>query len=67
MADLLHNPSEGGPSPHGPLVGILAEMVKSALEWEADSEGESNADSSLNQGGTGINYPPTDPQPLPVP
>ena len=42
-------------------------MVKSALEWEADTQLESGPDSSLNQESTGIDYPPTDPQPAPKP
>ena len=56
-----------GRSPQDPLIRILAEMVKSALEWEADTQPESGPDSSLNQESTGIDYPPTDPQPAPIP
>lgn len=49
-------------SAEGPLVEILAEMVRSALEWEAACSLESDPDSSLNQDATIIDYPPTDPQ-----
>ena len=65
MAALEHIRLEERPSPKDPLVEILAEMVRSALEWEA-SQLESESDFSLNHDGTGIEYPPTDPQPVPV-
>lgn len=66
MAALGQNHSEGSRSADNPLVRVLAEMIKSALEWEADSEPESDTDSSLNNASTGIDYPPTDPQPVPI-
>ena len=66
MADRAHNPAEEETLADYPLVEILAEMVKSALEWEADSQLESDPDSSLNQDSPGIDYPPTEPQPVPI-
>ena len=65
MSDQGYNHSEEMNSPQGPLVQVLAEMVRSALEWEA-SQLESESDFSLNHDGTGIEYPPTDSQPVPV-
>ena len=53
MAALEHIRLEERPSPKDPLVEILAEMVRSALEWEA-SQLESESDFSLNHDGTGI-------------
>ena len=66
MAALGQNNSEGRHSTDDPLVRILAEMITSALEWEADSQLESDPDSSLNESKSGIDYPPTDPQPVPI-
>ncbi len=66
MAALGHNHPEGRRSADDPLVRILAEMITSALKWEADSQLESDPDSSLNQDSTGIDYPPTEPQPVPI-
>ncbi len=45
------------------LAQILVEMLRSALEWEADSSAESESDSGLNQDSTGIDCPPTEPRP----
>ncbi len=67
MATQGPNHSETRRSPQDPLIRIMAEMVKSALVWEADTQLESGPDSSLNQESTGIDYPPTDPQPAPIP
>jgi len=66
MATQGLNRSEGEHADNDPLVKILAEMVISALEWEVDSRPESDPDPSLNQGSTGIDYPPTEPQPVPI-
>ena len=66
MAALGQNDSEGRCSAEDPLIRILAEMVTSALEWEVDSQLESDPDPSLNQDSTGIDYPPTEPQPVPI-
>ena len=66
MSALGHNHSEGGHSAENQLVRILAEMVTSALEWEADPRPESDPDPSLNQDSTGIDYPPTEPQPVQI-
>ena len=66
MTGLGHNHSEESQSVEGPLVGILSEMVRSALEWEVDSRLESDPVPSLNQSTTGIDYPPTDSQPVPI-
>ena len=66
MAALGHNHSEGMHSAEDPLIRILAEMVSAALEWEANTDSESDPDSSLNQDSSGIDYPPTDPQPVPI-
>ena len=66
MAALDHNHSEGRYCAVNPLIRILAEMVTSALEWEADSQLESDPDPSLNQDSTGIDYPPTDATPVPI-
>ena len=66
MAAPGHSDPKGRRSAQDPLVEILSEMVRSALKWEADSQLESDPDSSLNQDSTGIDYPPTDPQPVPT-
>ena len=66
MAARGQNHSEGRRFAEDPLIRILAEMVTSALEWELDSQLESDPDSSLNQDSTGIDYPPTEPQPVPI-
>ena len=66
MAALGHSHSEGRRSPEVPLVEILAEIVRSALELEAACLLESDPDFSLNQDATVIDYPPTDPQPAPL-
>ena len=66
MAALGHNHSEGMHSADNPLIRILAEMIISALEWEVNSQLESDPDSGLNQDSTGIDYPPTDPQTVPI-
>ena len=66
MAALGYNHSEGMHSSEDPLIRILAEMITSALEWEADPQPESDPGPSLNQVSTGIDYPPTDPQPVPI-
>ena len=66
MAALGQNHSEGRHFVEDPLVRILAEMITSALDWEADSQPESDPDSSLNESKSGIDYPPTDPQPVPI-
>ena len=64
MATLGHNPPKGPHYAGGPLIGILAEMVRSALEWEAASQPEAEADPCLHQEPPGIDYPPTDPVPV---
>ena len=66
MPALGQNHSEGRHFAEDPLIRILAEMIKSALDWEADSQPESDPDSSLNESKSGIDYPPTDPQPVPI-
>ncbi len=66
MAALGQNHSEGRHFAEYPLIRILAEMVTSALELELATQLESDPDSSLNQDSTGIDYPPTDPQPVPI-
>ena len=66
MAALGQNHSEGRHFAEDTLIRILAEMITSALEWELDSQLESDPDSSLNQDSTGIDYPPTEPQPVPI-
>ena len=66
MAARGNNHSEGRHFAEDQLIRILAEMVTSALEWEAESQPESDPDSSLNQDSTGIDYPPTDSQPVPI-
>ena len=66
MAALGQNHPDGRRSADDPLVRILAEMITSALDWEADSQLESDPDSSLNESKSGIEYPPTDPQPVPI-
>ena len=66
MVALGHSHSEGRRSPEDPLIRILAEMVTSALELELATQLEPDPDSSLNQDSTGIDYPPTDPQPVPI-
>ena len=66
MAALGQNNSEGRHSAEDPLIRILAEMITSALEWEVDSQVESDPDSSLNQDSPGIDYPPTEPQPVQI-
>ena len=66
MATLGHNHLEGRRPAEDRLIGILAEMITSALEWELDSQPESDPDSSLNESKSGIDYPPTDPQPVPI-
>ena len=65
MDALGHNHSEGRRSAKDRLVEMLAEMVSSALEWEA-TQLESGPVPSVNHDATGIEYPPTDPQPVPV-
>ena len=67
MVAWKQNPLEDSRFPEESLVGILAEMVKSALQWEAESRLESDADSILIHDASGIDYPPTDPQPVPIP
>jgi hypothetical protein len=59
-----HNALERSRSPQVPLAGILAEMVRSALEWEADSQLDPEPESSFNQDATGIDCPPTNPVPV---
>ena len=66
MAALGQNHPDGRCSADDPLIRILAEMIKSALDWELATQLESDPDSSLNRDSTGIDYPPTDPQPVPV-
>ena len=66
MAALGHNHPEGRHFAEDRLIRILAEMIKSALDWEAESQPESDPDSSLNESKSGIDYPPTDPQPVPI-
>ena len=66
MTALGPNNSEGRHFAEDRLIRILAEMIKSALDWEADSQPESDPDSSLNQDSTGIDYPPTEPQPVQI-
>lgn len=66
MATPRFNHSEGRCSAENQLVVILAEMIRSALEWEADSRPKPEPDPSLNRDSTGIDYPPTDPQPVPI-
>ena len=60
MADRGNNPAEENRLANHPLVEILAEMVKSALEWEANNKNASERDFGLNQDPTGIDYPSTD-------
>ena len=67
MAALGHNHSAWRRPTEDPLVRILAEMITFALEWEVDSQLDLDQDSSLNQTSTGIDYPPTDPQPAAIP
>ena len=43
----------------GPLVAILAEMLKSALEWENNSHVEIESENCLKVEPPGIDYPPT--------
>ena len=64
MVTLGHRPPKEPHYAGGPLIGILAEMVKSALEWEAASQPEAEADSYLHQEPPGIDYPPTGPVPV---
>ena len=66
MTAVGQNNSEGRHFAEDPLIRILAEMVTSALELELDSQPESDPVPSLNQSTTGIDYPPTDPQPVPI-
>ena len=47
----------------GPLVAILAEMLKSALEWESNSNVEIESEVCLKVEPSGIDYPATDPRP----
>ncbi len=47
----------------GPLIAILAEMLKSALEWENNSHVEIESENCLKVELSGIDYPPTDPRP----
>ncbi len=60
------NSHDGNISDNCPLVSILAEMLRSALQWEAASPVESESDSSLNQDATGIDCPPTGPKSKPA-
>ena len=50
----------------GPLIAILAEMIKSALEWEDNSRIEIESENCLKVEPPGIDYPPTDPRPAKV-
>ena len=60
MSDRSHNVAEESRLVKYPLVEILAEMVKSALEWEANNNVASEPDFNLNQDSTVIDCPPTD-------
>ena len=60
MADRAHSVAAESRLAKYPLVEILAEMVESALEWEANNNVASERDSSVNQDSTRIDYPPTD-------
>ena len=66
MAALGQNHSEGRRSAEDPLIRILAEMVTSALELELATQLESDPVPSLNQSTTGIDYPPADPESVPI-
>ena len=59
MADGGHNPAEENRYADSLLVEILAEMVKSALDWEADTKIASEREISENQDTTGLDCPPT--------
>jgi len=50
----------------GPLIAILAEMIKSALEWEDHSHVEIESENCLIVEPPSIDYPPTDPRPATV-
>ena len=50
----------------GPLIAILAEMLKSALEWENNSHLVIEPANCLKIEPPGIDYPPTDPRPAKV-
>ena len=54
MADRAHDPAEEDRYADSLLVEILAEMVKSALDWEADTKIASEREISENQDTTGI-------------
>ena len=60
MADRAHNPAEEETLADYPLVEILAEMVRSALEWEVDTKFASEREFSANDDATGIDCPTTD-------
>ncbi len=61
MADSDHKPLDECQSSEDPLVGILAAMVRSALEWEAENHLRSSADSNPTHDAMGVDYAPTDP------
>ena len=46
-----------------PLVLILADMLKSALEWESRSWADPDSEAGINNQLPGIDYPPTDSRP----
>ncbi len=62
MANRAHEVAEESRLAKYPLVEILAEMVESALEWEANNNVASKHEFSLNQDSTVIDCPPTDSQ-----
>ena len=47
----------------GPLIAILAEMLKSALEWDSNSQVVIESENSLKIEPPSIDYPPTNPRP----
>lgn len=59
MADRPQNPTEENRYADSLLVEILVDMVKSALEWEEDTEVASGREISGNQDSADIDYPPT--------
>ena len=47
----------------GPLIAILAEMLKSALEWDSNSQVVIESENSLKIEPPSTDYPPTNPRP----
>lgn len=65
MSNRGREPQKDSRSANCVLVEILVVMLRSALDWEADSIVESEGESGLNQDSTGIDCPPTEPRPNP--